>query len=164
MLILIAGLPATGKSTLARAVSESIGARHLNSDNVRDALGLRGRYSPEDKETVYHALLERAREALRDGQDVVVDSTFYKDSIREPFRRLANATGARLLWVVVKAREQSILERLKTPRADSEADMDVYIAIRDAEEPLEDPHLTVWSDDETPEEMVAAVRKELGLA
>lgn len=158
MLILITGLPGTGKTTLAREYAAKYGALHLNSDLLRRELGLMGHYRPEDKKKVYDALLERAREALSAGKEVVVDSTFFKESIRKPFRTLAAECNARLYWVEVRASERTIRERVQTPRPDSEADFDVYEKIRDAYEPLREPHLTLWSDEMSLEAMSVSVR------
>ncbi|MBV6441839.1 MAG: ATP-binding protein [Haliscomenobacteraceae bacterium CHB4] len=159
MLILISGLPGSGKTTLAKAYSARYDAVHLNSDLLRRELGLMGQYRPEDKEKVYHALLERTRQLLAEGKEVVVDSTFFKESIREPFRRVAAECSARLFWVEVRARERIIRERLQTPRSDSEADFSVYEKIRDAYEPLREPHLVLWSDETSLAKMAAAVRE-----
>ena len=90
MLLLIAGLPGTGKTTIARAFSVLSGATHFNSDTVRRELGLMGHYLPEDKKKVYTSLLQRTREALMRGETVVVDSTFYKDLSRAPFQAWTN--------------------------------------------------------------------------
>lgn len=159
MLILISGLPGTGKTTLAKAYAVRYGALHLNSDLIRRELGLMGHYSPEDKKRVYDALLEFAHRALQTGREVVVDSTFYKEAIREPFRRVAAECAARLFWVEVRAGEQTIRERLQTPRPDSEADFAVFEKIRNEYEPLQEPHLVLWSDKMPLDEMTAAVRE-----
>lgn len=159
MLILISGLPGSGKTTLARAYAARYGALHLNSDLLRRELGLMGQYRPEDKKKVYDTLLERTREALLEGREVVVDSTFYKEVIREPFRRLAAECAAQLHWVEVRAQEPAIRERLKTPRADSEADFAVFEKIKNEYEPLEEPHLILWSDKEPLEQMAASMRQ-----
>lgn len=142
---------------MARAFAAEFGVLHLNSDLLRRELHLMGHYSPDDKKRVYDVLLERARAALLAGQKVVVDSTFFKESVREPFRQLAADCGSPLRWVEVRSKEKTIRERLKTPRTDSEADFAVYEKIRDESEPLQDRHLTLWSDELPLPDMVAAV-------
>ena len=61
MLILISGLPGSGKTTLASAFSAKTGAHHLNSDLLRQELGLMGHYDPKDKEKVYASLLDQTK-------------------------------------------------------------------------------------------------------
>ncbi|GAB4496748.1 MAG: hypothetical protein OHK0019_29060 [Saprospiraceae bacterium] len=159
MLILISGLPGSGKTTLAKAYAAATGAAHFNSDLLRRDLGLMGQYRPEDKKKVYDTLLERARTALRAGREVVVDSTFYKEAVREPFRQLAAECAAPLLWVEVKAQERTIRQRLQSPRPDSEADFAVFEKIKNEYEPIAEPHLVLWSDEKTLEEMLAIMRE-----
>jgi predicted kinase len=151
MLILIAGLPGTGKTTIARAFAARCGAVHLNSDALRRELGLMGHYSPEDKMRVYDMLLMRADEALKAGKIVVVDSTFYKKNIREPFEHLAERNNVPLKWVEIQAGESVLRERLSKPRSDSEADYTVYEKIRDQQEPFPEERLVLNSEQETPE-------------
>lgn len=150
MLLLIAGLPGTGKTTVARAFAALIGATHLNSDVLRRELGMMGHYNPEDKEQVYKTLLDRARQALLRGESVVVDSTFYKERIRAPFVDLAEECGAPLYWVEIQAEEQTLRERLSHPRPDSEADFAVYEKVRDAFEQLPENRLVINTDQVTP--------------
>lgn len=150
MLLLIAGLPGTGKTTVARAFAALSGATHLNSDTLRRELGLMGHYTPEDKEQVYKTLLDRARQALLRGEAVVVDSTFYKEQIRTPFIELALECTVPLYWVEVQAEASTLRERLSHPRPDSEADFAVYEKVRDAFEPLPEDRLVIHTDQVTP--------------
>ncbi|HOY07244.1 MAG TPA: AAA family ATPase [Saprospiraceae bacterium] len=157
MLLLFTGLPGSGKTTLARAYAASCNAVHFNSDTLRQEMGLKGKYGPQDKEKVYDALLHRTKDSLQSGKTVVVDSTFYKESIRAPFRRIALALNVPIYWIEVVAQEEVIRERLQHPRPDSEADFSIYQKIRDAYEPLSEPHLTLHSDEGTPEQLTALI-------
>lgn len=158
-LILISGLPGAGKTTLAKAFCEQAAVRHFNSDAVRESLDLRGRYQPDDKARVYATLLEKTRETLLSGQNTVVDSTFYLESIRQPFRQMAADCGAALHWIEVMADEALVRERVGQARPDSEADFVVYQKIKAACEPLTDPHLIIRTDRLSLPEQVRAVAR-----
>ena len=143
MLILIAGLPGSGKTSLAQAISQLLNAKHFHSDQVRRELGLWGHYQPADKAAVYNELLSRTRLALEAGETVVVDSTFYLASLRNPFDLVAKQLGVKAIWVLATAPNEILRQRVAMPRADSEASLSVFEKIAAAFEPLEGPHLTI---------------------
>lgn len=153
MLLLLSGLPGSGKSAVARAFVARYGGTHISSDETRAALGLRGRYQPHDKEQVYTAMLRQAQTVLAHGGTAIVDSTFYRAAIREPFEDLAHACNTPVFRVEVRAQEATIRQRLQRPRPDSEADFAVYEKIRDQYEPWAQPHLELWSDAASAEDL-----------
>ncbi len=151
MLILIAGLPGTGKTTVAKAFSRKYGAIHLNSDSVRRELGLWGTYRPADKARVYAELLGRTRASLLQGKTVIVDSTFFRRDLRRPFVELAEQLGVKVCWVMTTAPDAVLHERVARPRSDSEADEAVLEKIQPLFEPLEQPFLALETSAATPE-------------
>ncbi len=157
MLILIAGLPGTGKTTVAKSFAKKYGAFHLNSDSVRRELGLWGSYRPEDKTRVYEELLNRTRAALSGGQTVVVDSTFFRAALRKPFMDLAEKLNARVCWVLATAPDAVLRKRVARPRADSEADESVLEKIKAQFEPLQAPYLTLDTAGVPPETLADAI-------
>lgn len=107
-LVIIGGLPGTGKSTLAARVGKALGAVVLRTDEVRKGLaGLgpavpapaafgQGLYAPEMTGATYRELLRRARIALAGGESVVADASWHDPAWREAARQLAAGTSADL--------------------------------------------------------------------
>lgn len=154
-LLLVAGLPASGKTWFARALATSLGASHLNSDKVRSALGLRGHYDAASKLQVYHALFLQAEKALRHGETIVVDATFYKKSLRQPWIDLARQCQVPCFLIEIKIPQELALERLLIKRADSEATQEVYFELKSHWEKIEENHLVIEAANRSTEEMIA---------
>lgn len=154
MLIIIMGLPGTGKTTFARALAKYTGAIHLNSDHIRTMMDKRGAYAPEDKKAVYDELLHQTEICLQQGRDVIVDSTFYMKSIRTPYYLMAEKYDLAIKVIMLMAGEATLKKRLAQPRPDSEADFNVYKKIKAAYEPPEVPYLELWSDQMSMDEML----------
>jgi hypothetical protein len=159
MLILVSGLPGTGKTTFADALAGTLGANRLNSDIVRSELGKRGMYDAETKKLIYDELCRRTADLLKKQETVIVDATFYKKSLRQLFIELAEKCGAPWKWIEICAAETTVEERLKKRRAYSEADYEVHRKIREGFEPLAFSHLALWSDQTSLEEMVKEAKR-----
>jgi len=153
MLILIAGLPGSGKSYFGKKLADSLGAFYLNSDQVRIKMRAGGRYSDDDKLRVYRQMLDEASKALAKGANIVVDATFYRQSLRAPFATLARARQIPLYIIEVRSDESTIRRRLSASRETSEADFKVYERIRDEFEEITTPHLVLNSTDHNSDEM-----------
>jgi predicted kinase len=145
MIIIVCGLPGSGKSMFAERLAERVGGLYINSDQVRLQLHASGKYSAEDKLVVYKEMLFQTTNALEENRDVIVDGTFYHHSLREMFLRLADAYHTVLEVIEIIADELLIAERLRKPRKYSEADFTVYEKVRDDFEGITMPHLTLES-------------------
>lgn len=150
-LIIMTGLPGSGKSWMAREVEAPLGITIVRADEVRKTLaGLSPGdrpvgaardelYSPAMTDRTYAALLERARDELTAGRGIIVDATYPTIERRAAVMALAGSLNAP--WVVVHstATEGIIRQRLQARAAEasepSDADFAVYLRARDAYQP-----------------------------
>jgi predicted kinase len=162
-LIIVCGLPGTGKTTFAETLSKRIHAIHLNTDRIRHAIGRQGQYSIALKATIYESLLLRSKEALFNKTNVILDGTFYKKRFRRAFIRLSNQLHIPIHWIEIVASEQSIRERVSKKRPYTEADYQVYLKVKNEFDPLPHERLILDSDVHSVEEMVRLAERYLHL-
>lgn len=141
MIIFVMGLPGSGKSFLASRLAEKINAVHLNSDIVRKDMQKTGKYDPDTKKSVYDELQNRVKQYFYEGQDVVVDATFFKKSFRETFFNLARSLTNEVFYILLEANDEVTYQRVSKKRPDSEAGYEVYLDMKSKFEPPEVGHL-----------------------
>jgi aminoglycoside phosphotransferase family enzyme/predicted kinase len=181
-LVLVGGLPGTGKSTLAKALAEQAGFELIRSDAVRKELaGVRdgdatsvhldtSLYSPEWSERTYAECRRRAELLLADGRRVLVDATFRAERHRQKFVQLAQSLITPALFLITQARPEIVRERLAKRRNDvSDANWEVYVkATSEWEEPLATRQLVrpIATDNDAlpPVDAALAALREVGVA
>lgn len=147
VLVMVMGLPGSGKSYFAKALAKEIEAVYLGSDEVRKEIGLMGSYQIDNKLSVYEEMSNRAKEINKSGRSLVLDGTFHLQHVRDLFIFLAKSLSWKLSIIHIKADETLISKRLSKPREDSEADMEVYLKIKSEFEPIQEAHLLIQSTD-----------------
>jgi predicted kinase len=109
-------MPATGKTTLARAVARATGGVHLRIDTIEQAL-LRAGLDPSALGGFgYAAAFALAGDHLRQGLVVVADSVNPVAATRDAWRDVARAAGAGLVDVEVVCSDRTEHERRATTR------------------------------------------------
>ncbi len=157
------GLPATGKSALAREVAGALSIPILQSDRIRKAghpsapeevvpYG-RGSYSLGMRQIIYERMFGQAYETLGSGQSVILDATFSRRKWRDEARRLARDLNANLIFVETDCQEETIRSRLKAREKKtgfSDVRLENYQQIVENFEPLTgfemDHHISVDTD------------------
>lgn len=165
-LVLIGGLPGTGKSSLAAAVADRLGWTVLSSDRIRKELASlpphssaaapygTGIYAPSWTERCYAELLHRARMLLARGESVIADASWISTSQRKAAASVAEDVSAQLVQLCCSAPEDLAYERMRARQADaSDADSTIYQQMADAMAPwpaattIETEHGETDSDD-----------------
>jgi predicted kinase len=149
--VLFAGLPGTGKSTLARAIAERLGAAVLDKDRVRGALfpGALTDYTAQQDQLCMRAMLEAAAylTELKRVEYIFFDGrTFSQRGQIEDVLLAATRAGARWRVVHVMCADAVAEERLARSDPSHPAknrDAALYRRIKQQFEPIAQPKLEV---------------------
>jgi predicted kinase len=132
-LIVIFGLIASGKTTLAQALGRSQGWPVVHSDMVRKNLvGIpatqrvevpygQGIYAPDISGRTYQEMFRQAREHLESGRSVVLDGSFMRAVDRQQAGELAAFCQAEVFFILCSCSAEETLRRLAKRSTDSEA-------------------------------------------
>ena len=105
--IWITGLPGSGKTTIAGKVAESLGAKHLQLDQVRKIVTPDPDYSEKERRIVYASLAYMAYLLVDSKVSVVIDAT----ANRREYRDLARKLIPRFIEVYVECPIEVCMER-----------------------------------------------------
>ena len=148
-LVLVSGLPGSGKSTLSRILAEQCGFTVIRSDEVRKELAMinetstshsafgEGSYTSEWNERTYNTCLQRAEELIFNGFRLIIDASFREEARRQLFLEAAHRWGIPVCLLLCKADPEIVRLRLTERHNDiSDADWEIHVsASRVWEEP-----------------------------
>ncbi len=165
-LVVLVGLPASGKSRVAGELRERTGAVVFESDALRRFLFPQRTYSARESQQLFAAIHAAIDELLSEGTTVVLDATNLAEAERAPLREMAARWDAKLVFVRVTAPDSLIRRRLASRSVHdidgSEADVRVYERMRSRVEELRQPHHIVDTSQEIGPAM-AIIARELGV-
>ena len=157
VLVMLCGLPGTGKTTLARRLADRLPAIIVESDRVRQTLFTPPTYTAEESQRVHKVCHILIGWYLRHYYHVVYDATNLYEHHRRLAYRLAERSGARLTVAEITASDEVVRRRLAPrgcrdgpshmPDDYSDADWQVYDHMRRRAEPIQHEHITVDTSD-----------------
>ncbi len=167
MLLVVAGSIASGKSAVARGLSERLDAAVVEADRTRKYLAgveattplggaaFSADYSADATAIVYAEILRRAKVVLASRRTVILDASFRSVRHREAARELAAAVGVPILLVECRASLETCRRRLQERAKGantSDGRLEILDAFRANYEPIDefaaDEHLVI--DTESP--------------
>lgn len=135
-LVMLMGLPGTGKTHCARLLAARLVAAHVATDHLRSRLFIAPSYAHEENHAVFSLAAALVEQLLAEGHVVVLDATNLIADHRAPMENVASRHGVTLLRVLVVADDAEVRARLAVravARADgdhSDADLGVYERMR----------------------------------
>jgi predicted kinase len=112
LLVAVAGMIASGKSTLARAVGSALRAPVVSGDRSRDWLAEREPERALSTSAVYEVIARRAEAVLASGRPVMVDACLPTAAARAQLREVARRAGADFLVVECRVARSVLRRRL----------------------------------------------------
>lgn len=122
MLIVMAGLPGSGKSTIAAAAARRLTCAIVSVDPIEAAMWVAGVDRAQPTGLAAYVVAEAiARTQLELGHDVIVDAVNDVEPARQQWRDLAAGVGVGVLFVeVVASNQQEHRRRLEARERDME--------------------------------------------
>ena len=143
--MIIFGLMATGKTTLARALGQALGWPVVESDQVRKTLaGMKptaratvafgqGIYVADFSARTYGEMRRLAATHLAAGSNVILDGSYKRAGERELVRQVAREHGAAVLFVYCECPPAEARRRLGIRRTDPQAISDGRVELFEAQ-------------------------------
>lgn len=166
VMVILSGLPGSGKSYFGRRLVEQVPLLTLQSDGLRKILFPNPSYAEEESARLFdacHALIE---DLLARGTPLLIDATNLVESHRERLYRAARQPGVLTVLVYLTAPREVAYRRLQrrsqgtAPEDNSDAGREVYDRMRSAVEPIRRGHLVV----DTSKDIAPAVAEVAGKA
>jgi hypothetical protein len=149
VIIMLSGLPGTGKSYFCRKLTERLPFMIVESDAVRKELFPNPSYSAGESASVFRAVHSLIEEMAQNGLSVIFDATNLEERHRKIVYRIAGRTGAKLMLVEVEAPPETVQTRLKARSLQrncddhSDATWEIYQKMRKTADEITRPHYTV---------------------
>jgi len=151
ILVVLSGLPGTGKSYFGRELVKLAPFFVLESDRVRKLLVANPKYTPGEHSRVFNVCHLLIEDYLARGRRVLFDATNLTESFRRPLYQICDRLSVPLTLLRFTAPLDTVRRRLADragglhPEDNSDADWLIHCRLSPNEEPIQRQHLGVDS-------------------
>lgn len=146
-LIVVSGLPGTGKTYLCSKLAERLPFVILESDALRKSLFAAPSYSAKESFRLFRAVHRLIDRLLEKGISLILDATNLSERNREYLYSIADRLDVKLVLVRVEAPPEVVRQRLEERReeagSNSDADWGIYRKMRSSVERIRRNHYAV---------------------
>ena len=160
-LIVVSGLPGSGKSYFSRRLAERLPLPIIESDAMRQILAPKPTYSATESERLFRACHTLIGHLLHKGISVIFDATNLIEHHREQLYRIAERADAKLILVHMEAPPEVVQQRMERrrngddPNDKSDADWQVYQRMTATAQKIRRNHFAV----DTSKDIAPAIEK-----
>ena len=144
MIIVICGLPGTGKTFLANKLSSYVNATVLSTDKIRKELFEKPTYTAWERTLIYDVLFLLAKYLHSSGINCILDGTFNMEKSRSEVKELLNLTNDQIHIIECICPEDMSITRLLLRKDDySDANVSIYLKMKKIYEPVRQKHISI---------------------
>ncbi len=165
-LMMMVGLPGTGKSSIVENLSKIVPCTVISTDNVRLQMRNQPTYTAAEMMLVYEVCYSIIEVRLKRGQRVIFDASNYLAARREHLAKIGRRCGAPVAICSVQASQDTIRDRLreriygKRRETDlSDADWSVYKWMVEAQEPVVGEHIILDTTSNPPDVLADKLKR-----
>ena len=165
VMVVISGLPGSGKSYFSRRLVSQVPLLVLESDTLRKVLFPNPSYTSTESARLFRASHALIDDLLRQGTSILLDATNLVEGHRERLYHIADQVGVKLILIYLKAPPGVVYERLKgrsegvDPEDKSSADWQVYQRMYSTAEAIKRNHFVVDTSSDISPAIAKVVRE-----
>ncbi|MFH1002792.1 MAG: ATP-binding protein [Chloroflexota bacterium] len=159
-LIVVSGLPGTGKSYFSARLAERLGFPVVESDRLRPVLFPHPNHHPEESARLFQAIHRLIEALLRRGIPLILDATNLSERHREHLYRIADRQEARLILVRLEAPPEVVFQRLAARKTG--ADWSVYLRMKPTADKIRRRHYAVDPPGTSPRSCIKSSERRTG--
>jgi predicted kinase len=146
-LVIVSGLPGTGKTYFSKKLSERLPFITLESDVLRRVINPNPTHSHTESARLFAAIHLLCERLLKEGHSIIVDATNLTEKHRQHFYGIADRAGRKLIIVYTEAPSALVKERLdnraKEAGNNSDADWKIYQRMKKSVDKIKRKHYSL---------------------